>query len=208
MKRLGFGARRLDVLIKGIDLPCPLSLKQLEELKNLEDELVACTKPEDISIQKEKLKEFYRVATVAYRAELKQQYTNVMLHPPSANESDEVLEAFLSKNPLITKAELLRLLIRSIGSAKETFSRQKKKRAAAGGAGGKSTRKSKAAAELKAWVDIQTYTIGEGGIRAVARRLANNVPSKDKFHACFDDVQRVIEDHLKSKAKHAEALQK
>jgi len=132
-------------------------------------------------------------------SELRVQLMNVMLRPPSAHESDEVFDVFLSNNPLLTKVELLRLLIDVTQSARSTFSQQKRKRSTAGKVGGRSTPKNIAAAKLKEWVDGHkpTANIRVGGVRAAARRLAQKAPSD--FWNSLDDPERVIEMHLKTK---------
>jgi hypothetical protein len=186
--------------------PFPLTTEQRQELRDLERKLSMCCTPDDVLDAERNIQEFWRLACDRHAAELADQYLNVMLHAPSVNEDDEVLEAFLSKNPLITKVELFRLLIRATRSAQATFSRQKKKRASAGKVGGRSTPKNKAASELKNWVDGEDIRLVSGGVRAAARRLANRAPKE--FHASLDDVLRVIEDHLKSKMGMKKPLQK
>ena len=175
----------------------PLTVDQRQRLEEMERQIAACTTQEQRRELLDSQQKFLSTVVENYAAAYKAQCLNVMLHSPSANEPDEVLAAFLSTNPLITKVGLLRLLISAIRSSRATFSHQKKKRSQAGKVGGQSTHKSKSAAKLKSWVDEQKTTIGEGGVRAVARRLAAR--ASPDFHKSLDDVQRVIEEHLRSK---------
>ncbi|MBP9904875.1 MAG: hypothetical protein KBF66_04905 [Rhodoferax sp.] len=152
--------------------------------------------PEDAA----RVEEFLTAVTDDYRAELHRQYMAVLAYPPPVDATDDELVAFLGQNPLVTQVELFRLLIRSTMSFRTTFAGQKLRKRKAGALGGRSNPRNAAATQLKAWVDAQMTApleAREGGARAIARRLASRSPKH--FNGKLDDLQRVIEKHLKAK---------